>query len=192
MFDLMLQLAANLFGRVDAPRGLASQPLRARLLQMIEDKPGLHASGLQRETGEPWGTVQYHLSLLEKAELVSAVDTGRERHFFPPGMDTRRTRLVALLGHGRRGDVARYVREHPGSRQVDVCEGVDMSRKTFRGPSTPSIGPGSCPSLFSASCTRRTCDDDWLIDCDPMLPLLSVWVPMLLPLVPLLSVCVPV
>jgi predicted transcriptional regulator len=132
MFDLFLQLASTLFGRVDGPRGLAEQPLRARLLQMIEQKPGMHASGLQRETGEPWGTVQYHLSLLEKAELVAAVDTGRERHFFPPGMDTRRTKLVAMLGHGRRGDVARFIREHPGARQVDVCQGVDMSRKTFR------------------------------------------------------------
>lgn len=111
---------------------LQSQHLRARLLRMIDDHPGLHASGLCRATGEPWGTVQYHLSLLEKANLVSAVEEGRERHFFPPTVDPTRARLLALLEHGRCGDLVSYIRTHPGQRQVDICDATQLSRKTFR------------------------------------------------------------
>src|SRR5688572_33379589 len=59
------------------------QPMRRRLLDLIETHPGIHASELCREAGEPWGTVQYHLSLLHKGEMVHAVDAGRERRFFP-------------------------------------------------------------------------------------------------------------
>lgn len=121
---------------------------------MIEENPGLHASGLQREAGEPWGTVQYHLSLLEKAELVSTVDTGRERHFFPLGTDARRAKLVAMLGHGRTRDVALHIREHPGARQVDVCQATSMSRKTFRASIASLVGEGLVDERLGAQSSR--------------------------------------
>jgi predicted transcriptional regulator len=111
---------------------LLEQPLRRRLLDIIHDRPGVHASELCRQSGEPWGTVQYHLGLLRKTSLVTALEAGRERRLFPMGMDPARARLVSLLSHGRRGEIAHYIREHPGSRQVDICDAVDVTRKTFR------------------------------------------------------------
>lgn len=111
---------------------LLDQPMRRRLVDLIASRPGIHASELCREAGEPWGTVQYHLSLLHKGELVRAVEAGRERRFFPAGMDPARARLLALLNQGRRPEVAQYIRAHPGTRQVDVCDALDVSRKTFR------------------------------------------------------------
>jgi len=111
---------------------ILDQPLRRRLLDLIHDKPGVHASELCRQAGEPWGTVQYHLSLLRKTSLVTALEAGRERRLFPVGMDPMHARLLAILNHGRRGEIATYIRDHPGSRQVDICEAVDVTRKTFR------------------------------------------------------------
>jgi predicted transcriptional regulator len=111
---------------------LLQQPLRRRLLDLIQERPGVHASELCRQAGEPWGTVQYHLSLLRKTNLVSALDAGRERRLFPIGMDPAHARLLAILNHGRRGEIAAYIQHHPGSRQVDICDAVDVTRKTFR------------------------------------------------------------
>lgn len=152
MLDILAHLASTLFGRVEDP--LTQQPVRARLLRLIEDRPGLHASSLCRESGQPWGTVQYHLSLLEKADLVSTVETGRERHFFPPGTDARRARLLAVLGHGRRADVATFVREHPGCRQVDICEGTQLSRKTFRQNMPELLAEGLVQERLGAQSNR--------------------------------------
>lgn len=118
---------------------LLDQPMRRRLVDLIASRPGIHASELCREAGEPWGTVQYHLSLLHKGELVRAVEAGRERRFFPSGIDPGRARLLALMNQGRRPEVAQFIREHPGTRQVDVCDALDLSRKTFRNSVAPLV-----------------------------------------------------
>lgn len=118
---------------------LLEQPMRRRLVDLIASRPGIHASELCREAGEPWGTVQYHLSLLHKGDLVHAVEAGRERRFFPSGMDPARARLLALMNQGRRPEVAQYIRDHPGTRQVDVCDALDVSRKTFRHSVQPLV-----------------------------------------------------
>lgn len=121
---------------------LTEQPMRRRLLALIETRPGIHASELCRESGEPWGTVQYHLSLLSKGALVNAVEAGRERRFFPPNMEPQKMRMLALMNQGRRQEIAGFIRGHPGTRQVDVCDALDLSRKTFRHAVGPMVEQG--------------------------------------------------
>jgi predicted transcriptional regulator len=146
MIDILAQLAASagttLFGRVGDAPNLLEQPLRRRLLAIIEQKPGIHASELARESGEPWGTVQYHLSLLHKGQAVTSVEAGRERRFFPHEVAPARARLLAMLGQGRRPEIASFIRENPGSRQIDICDALDVSRKTFRSSIEPMVEEG--------------------------------------------------
>jgi len=143
VLDLLAQLfgAAGAFGQV-SDEDLVEQPLRRRLLDIIASRPGIHASELCRSAGEPWGTVQYHLSLLHRGEMVTAVEAGRERRFFPSEVDPQRARLVALLTQGRRPEIAAFIRDHPGARQVDICQAVDVSRKTFRSSIEPLVAEG--------------------------------------------------
>ncbi|MEA3190806.1 MAG: hypothetical protein QOD77_1388 [Thermoplasmata archaeon] len=142
MFDLVAQLlAGSLVGRVEEAR-LGEQPLRRRLLTIIHERPGIHASELCRTAGEPWGTVQYHLSLLGKTDMVTAIEAGRERRFFPQEVEPGRARLLAVLHQGRRQEVAAFIRDHPGARQVDVCDAVNVSRKTFRASIEPLLAEG--------------------------------------------------
>jgi predicted transcriptional regulator len=121
---------------------LLRQPMRKQLVNLIKTHPGIHTSELAREVDQPWGTVHYHLRLLRQADLVSTVDAGRERRFFPLGMDDTKARLLSLLHQGRRPDIARYIREHPGSRQVDICDALEVSRKTFRSSVGPLVDEG--------------------------------------------------
>ncbi len=142
MIDAAFSLLAQaVFGRVEADP-LLDQPLRRRIIQIIRRKPGIHASELCRESGEAWGTVQYHLGLLRKSELVSSVESGRERRFFPPDMDPQRARMLSLLNQGRRQEIAAFIRDHPGIRQVDICDAVAVSRKTFRSSIRPLVEEG--------------------------------------------------
>lgn len=121
------------------PHRLLEQPMRRRLLDLIASRPGIHGSELSRESGEPWGTVQYHLSLLHKSALVHTLETGRERRYFLPELEPSRARLLALMNQGRRPEVAQFIRDNPGARQIDVCEALDVSRKTFRGAVQPLV-----------------------------------------------------
>lgn len=142
MIDLLAQLAASaLFGQVGDGR-LGDQPLRRRLLDLIGEKPGIHASELARASGEPWGTVQYHLSLLDKGQAVTSIESGRERRFFPPDVEPARARLLAILGQGRRPEIASFIHDNPGARQVDICGALAVSRKTFRSSIEPLVEEG--------------------------------------------------
>ena len=118
---------------------LLEQPVRRRLLDLIASRPGIHGSELSREAGEVWGTVQYHLSLLHKNALVHTLETGRERRYFLPGLEPARARLLALMTQGRRPEVAQFIQDHPGSRQIDVCQARDVSRKPLRGAVQPLV-----------------------------------------------------
>ncbi len=139
MLDSILGLLGQaVIGQVST-KNLAEQPMRRRLLALIDSHPGIHASELCRSAGEPWGTVQYHLALLHKGELVTAVAAGRERRFFPTEVEPHKAKLLALLHQGRRSEVVRFIQSNPGSRQVDVCDALRMSRKTFRASVLPLV-----------------------------------------------------
>ncbi len=123
VFALLLQVASD---------DLLKQPVRKRLMGLIRRNPGIHASEICRETGEAWGTVQYHLSLLQSNDMVMSMEAGRTRRFFPPDASTERLELVSMLEQGRRGEIARFILANPGMRQIDVCKAIEVSRKTFR------------------------------------------------------------
>ncbi len=125
-----------------AKPALLEQPVRRRLWDIILRKPGIHASELCRESGEAWGTVQYHLGLLRKNEMVQSMEAGRERRFFPQGVDEHKARMLTILNQGRREEIARFILEKPGTRQVDVCNSLGVSRKTFRSSIQPLVDAG--------------------------------------------------
>lgn len=156
MFEALLMF----FARVDGdPQTLLSQPVRKRILELIQRRPGIHASALCRASGEAWGTVQYHLALLDKGELVTAVSAGRERRFFVGGIDPERARLMGVLNQGRRQEIAQFIRDHPGSRQVDVCTAVSVSRKTFRASIAPLVDAGLVSERKGLQTNRYFPDD---------------------------------
>lgn len=121
---------------------LRDQPVRKRLLGLIQAKPGIHASELAREVDEAWGTVQYHLSLLRKAEMVQSMAAGREKRLFPHDVDAVKVRLLSLLHQGRRHEIADFILTNPGMRQVDICDALHVSRKTFRSSIRPLVKEG--------------------------------------------------
>lgn len=110
--------------------------------------------------------MQYHLSLLHKGQLVRTVEAGRERRFFPNEMDPDRARLLALLSHGRRPEIARFIRDNPGTRQVDVCDALDVSRKTFRSCVHPLVAERLVHE-------RRGLQDNRYFALDALAPLLE-------------------
>ena len=132
MWEALLSVVQAFFGRVQGRDDLLEQPLRRRIYGIIQRHPGIHASELCRESGEAWGTVQYHLQLLRKGDLVQSLEAGRERRFFPPDIDPEEAHVVSVLNQGRRHEIFDCIRENPGIRQVDVCNAVAVSRKTFR------------------------------------------------------------
>jgi predicted transcriptional regulator len=74
--------------------------------------------------------------------LVQSVEAGRERRFFPEGVAESKMRLMTVLTQGRRGEIAQFIHSNPGARQVDICNALEVSRKTFRSSIQPMVEEG--------------------------------------------------
>lgn len=107
-------------------------PLRARLLEIVKRDPGPNISELCRLVGAKWGTVQYHLALLERAGLLSRISEGRDQRLFAGKAPSAEARQIAVLRRGRVEALVRAVLRRPGLRQRDLAETVSISRKVLR------------------------------------------------------------
>lgn len=99
----------------------------------MERHPGPNISELCRLLGGKWGTVQYHLALLERAGLVFRVPEGRDQRLFPARLSFPETFRIAVLRRRRIQELVRAVIHRPGLRQRELAAAVSMSRKALRG-----------------------------------------------------------
>lgn len=114
----------------DVQRSPAANSSRERLLALIRDRPGLHKSALCHETGLAWGTVDYHLRLLERGNLVSRHSVGRTTRLFPAGLRERQSVLATLADHAAARILA-AVREAP-QRMGSLSDHLGLSPKVVR------------------------------------------------------------
>ncbi len=84
---------------VDAGEKEQRVTLRARILDEIENFPGIHLRELRRHLDCAMGALQYHLSNMEDAGLVVSHRMGNTRHLFISGFtsEKRNLELAALI-----------------------------------------------------------------------------------------------
>lgn len=102
--------------------------VRDQLLQLIKQDPGIHASDLGRRLDAGWGTVVYHLGVLEKNRLVSSLVDGRHKRFFPAGIiDFSRRGQIGVLRNDRTRSIYQMIAEEPGLIQGAIANRVGIS-----------------------------------------------------------------
>jgi len=108
------------------------QPTRRRILDLIHSNPGIKISRLCQEAAAGWGTVKYHLHLLEKSGLVVSRTKGRDCLLFAHDYPIAALEVVEALRQGRAGTLAREIARTPGANQKQLCERVRLTRKIIR------------------------------------------------------------
>ncbi|MBI2077908.1 MAG: winged helix-turn-helix transcriptional regulator [Euryarchaeota archaeon] len=102
--------------------------VREHILQHIKADPGIHASDLARKVEAGWGTIVYHLSVLEKNKLVSSLVDGRHKRFFPIGVvDFSRRGQLAILKNETSKNIFRMIAEDPGVIQGEIASRAGLS-----------------------------------------------------------------
>lgn len=98
---------------------------RRRLLHAIAAEPGSHLRGLQRATGLGWGTLSYHLTVLQRAGLVRLERRGRRVHVVPTGI---RAEAAHFLGaRGAASKVYAALAANGGLTQREVARATGIS-----------------------------------------------------------------
>ncbi|MDX1612182.1 MAG: winged helix-turn-helix transcriptional regulator, partial [Candidatus Thermoplasmatota archaeon] len=107
---------------------LLENEIRQRLMEQIEDQPGMALQELAEVSGAGWGTTVYHLQRLEQAGFINSRKQGHHRRFYKVGeLDRADVEAVGMLRNDTPQKIARYLLKDPGCNQKAICEALDIS-----------------------------------------------------------------
>lgn len=107
---------------------LLNHKSRDGLLQLIREEPGISPPELHGRVGGGWSTVVYHLTVLEKNQLVSSLIDGRHKRFFPTeAIDWSRRGSLAALRNARTKALYQLIEEDPGAIQAHLARRLGVS-----------------------------------------------------------------
>lgn len=122
--------ALGMFSRIEDD-ALKDHPVRARILQVLEERPGASIIELQEETDVAWGTVVYHLGRLSQARHIVSQKDGRNHRFWTESDPEARNRKAAfVLKRATPAAIAATVRAEPGIHQGALCDRLEIRPAT--------------------------------------------------------------
>jgi DNA-binding transcriptional ArsR family regulator len=116
------------FTRIDDSE-LLEHPLRSQIFHVIQENPGIHASGLARQVGVGWGTITHHLEKLERGHLVAIRKVNNQKCFFENGGKVSRQdmAIAGAVKGDTASDIAQFVTTHPMTSQKQMAESLGLS-----------------------------------------------------------------
>jgi DNA-binding transcriptional ArsR family regulator len=111
---------------------ILENPLRDDILHVVQTTPGISASELGRRLECGWGTLVYHITVLERMGLVSSAREGRHKRFFAQGRINYSDKgAVGLLANPAARTILDAVRQSPGLIQKDLGEKLGLAPGTI-------------------------------------------------------------
>lgn len=114
------------FSRI-APDDVMEHATRARIVEAVQQRPGLTLRQVQAAAGVAWGTTVHHVRLLEHHGQLVSIRSGPRRLLYAANTAEARARDdLAALAHPTALAVATAVVESPGLDQGDLCHDVGL------------------------------------------------------------------
>lgn len=115
---------------------------RARIMQAIRAHPGIHTSDLSDHLKLAWSTVDYHLQVLKRDEVISIVKALRECHAFPADVEPSQHMWFATLRDQGNHRIFQRLLELPGQGVPMLSEWAGLSHKIIRRQLTDLLDVG--------------------------------------------------
>jgi DNA-binding transcriptional ArsR family regulator len=105
---------------------------RAILLRSIEENPGIRYRELLRLTGLVNGVLSYHLSALERANVIKVNRESRITRYYPVNVSDKESAILKFVRHEPIRQILLFILEH------DMCTFNEIVDHTGKAPSTVS------------------------------------------------------
>lgn len=129
-FRLAQLLLLPLYARLKK-EDILENAIRDDILHVVGAQPGISASELGRRLECGWGTLVYHLTVLERMKLLSSAREGRHKRFFVQGRINYSDKgALAILANPAARIILDAVRRSPGIIQKDLGTLVGLSAGT--------------------------------------------------------------
>jgi DNA-binding transcriptional ArsR family regulator len=106
---------------------------RAILLRSIEENPGIRYRELLRLTGLVNGVLSYHLSALERANVIKVNRESRITRYYPVNISDKESSILKFVRHEPIRQILLFILEH------DMCTFNEIVDHTGKAPSTVSL-----------------------------------------------------
>ena len=124
LFSVLILGGLFIYSRIKG-RGMLGNRTRKRILVYIKDNPGKHYSEMMRELGMSRGTLTYHLGKLDRGKMITSMNGGKFRYFYPADMK----KTPFCLTPAER-EVIKVIRKIPGSSAKEVAKEYGTSIRT--------------------------------------------------------------
>lgn len=105
---------------------------RARIMQVIRNFPGSHTASISERTGLAWSTVDYHLRVLGRSDVIKVVKALRERHAFPTSVEPRQHMWFTALRDEGTNRIFQRLIEIPRQGVPMLSDWAGLSQKVIR------------------------------------------------------------
>ena len=105
---------------------------RVLLMKNIEQTPGIRYRELLRLTGLVNGVLSYHLSALERANVIKVNRESRITRYYPVNVSDKESAILKFVRHEPIRQILLFILEH------DMCTFNEMVDHTGKAPSTVS------------------------------------------------------
>ena len=107
---------------------LTDEPTRQKLLKYIYSEPGANFKQLKDKFSLHNGTLAHHINILENHDIITSHRSGRQRLFFPMGINQEISR-VSLVTNETQRNIMDIVKNTPGITQSMISKQLNMSRQ---------------------------------------------------------------
>ena len=107
---------------------LADEPTRQKLLKYIYAEPGANFKQLKDKFSLHNGTLAHHINILENHDIITSHRSGRQRLFFPMGVNQEISRISLVTNETQR-NIMNIVKDTPGITQSMISKQMNMSRQ---------------------------------------------------------------
>ncbi len=151
------------YARVQGPAVL-QHPGRSQVYDLVKGSPGVHFMDLADQVPFGWSTLNYHLRVLEKNEIIFRIKDGRYARFFDRQSGTYangRKELVAALKNDTTAAIAKHIVRHPGIAQCDIAEKFGIAASTVSWHIRRLHGAGLVDKQRDRHYTRYYMGESW-------------------------------
>lgn len=120
-----------LYRRLDREE-IVDHEVRSRLIDLVEQEPGIETSELSRRLDLSINTVLYHGRLLAEADAAILERIDGRVAFFPAAGRVQRKEAIAALRQGRRANLFDLVLSEPGINVTEAAGALDVSPDALR------------------------------------------------------------
>jgi predicted transcriptional regulator len=103
---------------------------RRKVYEAVRQNAGGHMREIQRASGMSFGMVSYHLSFLERHNLIKEERDGNYVRYYPITIDINDEKLLGLLRQRSVRTILLFIVTHEGCSHQEISSGVNLSPST--------------------------------------------------------------